>query len=59
VSGCRSSRSVANCSPSSLDSWLPWLNSRWDDGVRNALAFWREMKAMGFPGQSGVVLQWA
>jgi transposase len=24
--------------PSSLDSWLPWLNSRWDDGARNALA---------------------
>lgn len=26
--------------PSSLDSWLPWLNSRWDDGARNALALW-------------------
>ena len=45
--------------PSSLDSWLPWLNSRWDEGVRNALALWREMKAKGFPGQSGVVSQWA
>ena len=45
--------------PSSLDSWLPWLNTRWDDGVRNALALWREMQAQGFPGQSGVVSQWA
>lgn len=45
--------------PSSLDSWLPWLNSRWDEGVRNALALWREMQAQGFPGQSGVVSQWA
>ena len=45
--------------PSSLDSWLPWLNSRWDDGARNALALWREMREKGFPGQSGVVSQWA
>ena len=45
--------------PSSLDSWLPWLNSRWDDGARNALALWREMKVKGFPGRSGVVSQWA
>ncbi|MBE0704036.1 MAG: ISL3 family transposase [Afipia sp.] len=45
--------------PSSLDSWLPWLNSRWDEGARNALALWREMKVKGFPGRSGVVSQWA
>ncbi|MBJ3786981.1 ISL3 family transposase [Devosia sediminis] len=45
--------------PSSLDSWLPWLNTRLDEGVRNALALWREMQAQGFPGQSGVVSQWA
>lgn len=45
--------------PSSLESWLPWLNTRWDEGVRNALALWREMQAQGFPGQSGVVSQWA
>ena len=24
--------------PGSLDHWLPWLNERWDDGARNALA---------------------
>lgn len=45
--------------PSSLDSWLPWLNSRWEEGARNALALWRQMRAKGFPGQSGVVSQWA
>ena len=50
---------VFRTKPSSLDSWLPWLNSRWDEGARNALALWREMKAKGFPGQSGVVSQWA
>ena len=45
--------------PSSLDSWLPWLNSRWESGARNGLALWREMRAEGFTGQSGVVSQWA
>lgn len=45
--------------PSSLDSWLPWLNGRWEEGARNALALWREMKTKGFAGQSGVVSQWA
>lgn len=45
--------------PSSLDSWLPWLNSRWAEGARNASALWREMKTKGFAGQSGVVSQWA
>jgi transposase len=45
--------------PSSLDSWLPWLNDRWEDGARNALALWREMRTKGFTGQSGVVSQWA
>jgi transposase len=45
--------------PSSLDSWLPWLNTRWDEGARNASALWREMLVQGFPGQRGVVSQWA
>lgn len=45
--------------PSTLDSWLPWLNSRWEDGARNALALWREMQAEGFSGQHGIVSQWA
>ncbi|ERM00632.1 hypothetical protein Q644_25730 [Brucella intermedia 229E] len=51
---------VFRTKPSSLDNWLPWLNNRWEEGgARNALALWREMKAKGFPGQSGVVSQWA
>ena len=45
--------------PRFLNSWLPWLNHRWDNGTRNALALWREMRAEGFVGQSGVVSQWA
>lgn len=45
--------------PSSLHSWLPWLNDRWEEATRNALALWREMKTNGFVGQSGVVYQWA
>jgi len=43
--------------PSSLDSWLPWLNGRWEEGARNALALSREMRMKGFTGQSGVVSQ--
>ena len=31
--------------PSSLNSWLPWLYTRWDEGARNASALWREMLA--------------
>lgn len=30
---------------SSLEEWLPWLDSRWDQGARNASALWRERKA--------------
>jgi len=45
--------------PSTLDVWLPWLNDQWEAGARNALALWREMRAEGFVGQSGVVSQWA
>lgn len=44
---------------SSLESWLPWLDSRWEQGARNASANWREMREKGFRGQSGVVSQWA
>nr|WP_247880683.1 transposase [Brucella intermedia] len=43
----------------SLESWLPWLDNRWQQGQHNASALWREMREKGFPGQSGVVSQWA
>jgi transposase len=44
---------------SSLEEWLPWLDSRWAQGARNASALWREMREKGFRGQSGVVSEWA
>ncbi|WP_354199381.1 ISL3 family transposase [Aquamicrobium terrae] len=44
---------------SSLEGWLPWLDSRWEQGSRNASALWREMRSKGFHGQSGVVSEWA
>ena len=44
---------------SSLEEWLPWLDSRWGQGARNASALWREMREKGFRGQIGVVSEWA
>lgn len=44
---------------SSLEEWLPWLDSRWKNGARNASALWREMREQGFRGQMGVVSEWA
>jgi transposase len=44
---------------SSLEEWLPWLDSRWGQGARNASALWREMREKGFCGQIGVVSEWA
>ena len=44
---------------SSLEEWLPWLDSRWKNGARNASALWREMCEQGFRGQMGVVSEWA
>jgi transposase len=44
---------------SSLEAWLPWLDSRWEQSARNASALWREMRKKGFRGQIGVVSEWA
>lgn len=44
---------------SSLEEWLPWLDSRWGQDARNASALWREMREKGFRGQIGVVSEWA
>jgi transposase len=44
---------------SSIEEWLPWLDSRWAQGARNASALWREMRKKGFRGQSGVISEWA
>lgn len=45
--------------PSSLDNGLPWLKTRWNVGLRSALALWRVMQGQGCPGQCGVISQWA
>ncbi|MFI0849779.1 ISL3 family transposase [Mesorhizobium sp. IMUNJ 23232] len=44
---------------SSIEEWLPWLDSRWAQGARNASALWREMRKKGFRGQIGVISEWA
>ena len=44
--------------PSSLEPWLPWLDARWAEGNRNALALWRALREQGFRGGSGVVSEW-
>lgn len=44
---------------SSIEEWLPWLDSRWAQGARNASALWREMRKKGFGGQIGVISEWA
>jgi len=36
--------------PNSLDSRLPWLNGRWEEGARNALALCHEIPTKGFAG---------
>jgi transposase len=45
--------------PSMLDPFEPYLTKRWQEGCRNALQLWREMKEQGYPGAQGMVLQWA
>lgn len=44
---------------SSIEEWIPWLDSRWAQGGRNASALWREMRKKGFRGQIGVISEWA
>ncbi len=44
--------------PSSLDAYLPWLDSQWASGCRNGLALWRTMRLQGFRGCRGVVSEW-
>jgi hypothetical protein len=33
------------CDPALWTAGLPWLNDRWEEGTRNALALWRETSA--------------
>ncbi len=43
---------------SSLETYLPWLDSRWGSGARNATALWRQLNKRGFRGCLGVVSEW-
>lgn len=45
--------------PSMLDPFEPYLAKRWQEGCRNALQMWREIREQGYPGAQGRVLQWA
>ena len=44
---------------SSLDGYLPLLDTQWDAGCRNAAELWRRLKAHGFRGSLRVVGEWA
>lgn len=45
--------------PGMLDPFEPYLAKRWQEGCRNALQMWREIREQGYPGAQGRVLQWA
>ena len=38
-----------------LDPYLPYLHRRWLEGCRGAVSLFRELKARGYPGGSGMV----
>jgi len=44
---------------SSLELYLPWLDSRWVAGERNASALWRQLQKQGFRGCLRIVSEWA
>ena len=45
--------------PSMLDPFEAYLAKSWEQGCRNALQLWREIREQGYPGAQGRVLQWA
>ena len=44
---------------SMLDPYLDYLSRRWQEGCRNALQLWREIRKMGYSGTSRQVSRWA
>jgi transposase len=44
---------------SSLELYLPWLDTRWAAGDRNGAALWRQLQGQGFRGSRRVVTEWA
>ena len=43
---------------SSLELYLPWLDTRWAAGDRNGAALWRQLQKQGFRGCMRVVSEW-
>lgn len=44
---------------SMLDPYKDDLEKRWQAGLRNASALWRELREQGYPGARGLVALWA
>ena len=44
---------------SSLENYLPWLDTQWTAGRRNGAELWRCLKMQGFRGSLRVVTEWA
>nr|WP_272212878.1 ISL3 family transposase [Marinicella sp. W31]MDC2878801.1 ISL3 family transposase [Marinicella sp. W31] len=44
---------------SSLEPYLPWLETQWDAGLRNGAELWRQLRLAGFDGSLRVVTEWA
>jgi transposase len=44
---------------STLEAYLPFLETRWDAGCRNGAELWRRSKIQGFRGSSRVIGEWA
>jgi len=42
-----------------LDPYRDYLEQRWQEGVRNASALWRELRDQGYGGERGMVGRWA
>jgi|SRR5579859_7429341 len=43
---------------SSFDSFAPYMLKRWQEGERNGLALWREIKAQGYTGSERTVYRY-
>ena len=44
--------------PSMLDPHTPYLAQRWEEGCRNGLQLWRELRERGYPGSHKQVTLW-
>jgi transposase len=44
---------------SMLDSYLPYLERRWQEGCQSALQLWREVPPQGYPGSYKPIAVWA